>query len=436
MSDDWDSSLLTTGSTASEALQTRKRLRAFNFLFLGLVVVLLPGVVALKIHGREAALRSRGVTTEAVVVGSDSTSDTTYLRVRYTTATCLCIVNVATDNLDAHPVGSSIAVRYDPEHPTHAEALVDSPNPYGPILPFAGGGVGGAVVLVIVVWVARRRKRKSEALLGSTVSTMRVRVEAWQRKVGNSQVNYLSLYPQFAPPGSEPLVSMPIVAKTLAELHADDVFALYGDGRPGQPLALRNGSVTVLPAGRTHSAAWERKHRQPHAAIELPARRAATTSDAWTPPPTVAKNALFADAAEAQAWMRNEQLIRWLLPFLLLGATLRVVPPRYFPAILAVSGLVLVVFIGARWNRRRMLDRFLARTLESAPAGRKDSQAARNAYALRLSTPEANAEIARLLGTTPEALQAQRKRGTQFYLGALGVLMLLFVVLIVRIARA
>jgi len=171
------------------------------------VAVGLPLLFAVRIQRREAELR-HGVTAEAEVVGRSQDGDTHYLRVAMG-GNCACTVDVATTNVSRHPLHSTIPVRYDPRHPEHAEALVDRPNPYEAVLPLAGGVALGLVILAPLVWAARRRRRRALALLTTTVPTMRVRVEAWQRGTGHATVAYLSLYPDGSAPGTQPLLCVP-----------------------------------------------------------------------------------------------------------------------------------------------------------------------------------------------------------------------------------
>ena len=389
-----------------------------------LLLVVFPLVFAVRTQRREAALR-HGIRAEGQVMAVVHGKNTDYLRVGIA-GDCACTVFVTTNHPAAHPVHSMIPVRYDPLHLDRAEALVDRPNPYAPILPLAGGLVLGVLILVPLLWANFRRRRRSLALLSTSAPTMRVRVEAWRRSKNNATVTYLSIYPASSPLGTPPLLCVPTDAKTLARLYQGEAFDLYGDAQPGRPLALRDGEVVIAASAKTRPGSWETANRAPLADVELPAGTS-SVADVRTVPAAP----LFADAAEARAWQHNSMLVRWLWPALLLLPLIRVLPPRLIVFALPVIGVALVGEYGALWWRRRLLNKMAARLAGTTPTSRLARRAARSAAAARLGGPAAVEEMAALLGVAPGRLRAQQRLGSRLVFGALGLVAVALVALLI-----
>ena len=381
-----------------------------------LLIALLQSVLFFKIHAREQLLAERGVTTSAVVVGTDYHGDTDYLRVHF--PACGCAVEVATSNVDGHPVGSSLPVLYDPQRPGRAKALVDRPNPYESVLTMSGGLALGVAILVPLVWVARRRRRQALRLVASTSPTMQVQVEAWERTLNNTPIYYLSVYPAGSGSGTRPLLCMPVDAKTLKQIPPATTLELFGTPEPGNVIALRTGDLVVTPAGRTRPAAFEDAKRSSHATIALTGTAADVQDTDPTPVPSV-DGPLLRDAREAHLWRRTNRIFGWLVPMLLLLPAVRILPDRLIWWGLAVLFAALAVEFGVLWVRRRLLDRVATRLPGPPAVGRRDRRAARRAAEAYLVTSAGLAEQAALLGVTTEALQADRKRAGRRLIGAM-----------------
>src|SRR5207302_9062261 len=135
---------------------------------------------------------------------------------------------VSTSNRQAHPVGSTLPVQYDPERPTRARALVDHPDPYESVYMVGVGIVGTAAIVIPLLLVARRRRRRCLALLGGAPNR-RVRVQPWRRFNGNTEIIQLSLY---GPDGGPALLTFPIRREDLAAVAEGHLFDLYGDRPP------------------------------------------------------------------------------------------------------------------------------------------------------------------------------------------------------------
>ena len=400
-------------------------------LFPLLAIVLLQVVIVVKIHNRDRLLAERGVTTTAVVIGTDYHGDTDYLRVRLTD--CGCVVEVATSNVDGHPVGSTLPVRYDPVQPGRARALVDRPYPYENELGVAGGLALGVLIVVPLLWAARRRRRRALRLVASTAPTMAVRVEAWERTINNNPVYYLSVYPARVGIGTQPLLCMPVAAKTLAQIPPDATLDLFGPPEPGKVVALRTGDVVITPAGRTRPPAFETAKRKVHATIAL----TGLAGDGGDPAPVPALDGpLLRDAREARLWRRTNRIFGWLLPMMIILPAVRVLPDPLLwwglAAIFAALGVEVVLL----WGRRRLLDR-LAERLPGPPAtGRNDRRAARRAAAAYLTGTRGTAEQANLLGTTADALAAERQRAGRRVIAAVVLTSAAFLAMVVYIATA
>lgn len=298
------------GRDLRKELTTRQRVAIVAIPLL--LIVALPLVFAWKVHSRQQGLRQRGVITSAEVLGTSHSGDTDYLRVHL--LDCGCVVLVATSNLAAHPVGSTLPVRYDPLHPGHAQALVDAPNPYEPVLLIVGGVVVALGILIPLLLVARRRRRASLALVHTTAPTRRVRVEAWERVMRNTTIPYLSVYSTDIEPGEPPLFCLAVTDQVLARAR-DEVLDLYGSAKPGEPIALRAGDLTIVPSGKSHSAEWEAKHRADASGLKLAPPDSMLGGMAWSGPAEPPIGPLFADAAEAGAYRRNVNLLRGVFPF-------------------------------------------------------------------------------------------------------------------------
>jgi hypothetical protein len=396
---------------ANTANTRRRALVAVIPLLLALAV---PTIVTFKIKAREDTLHRRGRLIDAVVVAVDDRGATDYLWVRYTG--CACPAAVATSNPAAHPVGTAIVVRYDPEHLRRAEALVDAPNPYEPVLPIWGGVALGIVIIVPVVAATSRRSRRARALVATTAPVARVRVEAWERSQLNQVVPYLSVYPADVPPGGPPLVAVPVPAEAIDGIHAGDVFDLFGSTQPGEPLALRRDDLVLVPAGKSKDAAWEARHRQPQDGLSaaLDAAPAAPAAPAFAaargPRETDTDVGTFADPREARRYRSLNTQFVWLFALFLPMSLLRAAPERFAWLIVVVALGFVVALMTVLWRQRRLLSSIAARLPGPAPATRASRAAAHRAAQRRIASPAGQAELAELLGTTPEGLRSRARR--------------------------
>ena len=397
-----------------------------------LLLALLQLVMFFKIHAREQLLAERGVSTSAVVVGTDYHGDTDYLRVRL--PECGCVVEVATSNIDGHPAGSSLPVLYDPQRPRRAKALVDRPNPYDGVLTMSVGLGLGVAILVPLVWVARRRRRKALRLVASTAPKMQVRVEAWERTLNNTPIYYLSVYPARSGSGTRPLLCMPVDGKILKQIPPATTLELFGTPEPGNVIALRTGDLVVTPAGRTRPAAYEDAKRSSHATITLTGPADGQETDP-TPVPSV-DGPLLRDAREARLWRRTNRIFGWLVPMMLLLPAVRILPDRWIWWGLAVLFAALAMEFGVLWARRRLLDRVASRLPGPPAVGRRDRRAARRAAEAYLVTSTGLAEQAALLGMATEALEADRKRAGRRVIVAMVIGAFGFLALIVYVVTA
>lgn len=300
--------------------------------------------------------------------------------------------------------------------PTMTAAVVGHSSSGSPVLPLVAGLVLGVAIVGPGVWLTYRRRRRSLVLLKSATPSMRVRVEAWQRAKNNATLRFLSIYSAVSPPGTEPLLCVPIDAKSLAKMHAGETFDLYGDTRPGRPLALRDGEVVFAAAAKSRPGSWETKNRAPRTNIQLP-----LAGSVGGPTLDVPAGSVFADAAEARAWQQSSTLWRWLVPLLVVLPVIRILPPQLIVWALPVLGLVLIAEYGALWWRRRLLDRMARRLPGPPPVGRLARRAARSSARARVSSSAGLTEMAALLDTTKERLEAQQRTGTKLMFGGLGV---------------
>lgn len=387
-----------------------------------------PTIIGVKTKMRRDDLRRHGVVAQALVVGTSRGSSTDYLWVRY--LDCGCPVAVPTSNARAHPAGTLIAVRYDPRHPKRVEALTDAPNPYEAVL-ITGIGLGlGVLIVVPLLFVAFRRTRRARALVDTQAPVARVRVEAWERAQLNQVIPYLSVYPADAPPGGAPLLTFPVTTTTLADLEPDDVFDLYRSPDDANLVALRRGELVVVPGGKAQDAEWEGSHRNQQGDL-LEADRAPAAAAAGDGPVP-----LFRDVAEARAYRRGITRLRWLLALFLPITLVRLAPPA-----LLVPGVLLVfAFLAALtttlWRQSRLLDRLAARVPGPRPVGRRGHLVARRAVQRRLAAPAGVAELAEVLGTTPDDLSAGDRRAARVLYANCGLTAALFLIFIVHLATA
>lgn len=397
-----------------------------------LVIALLQLVLFFKVHAREQLLTERGVTTTAVVVGTDYHGDTDYLRVRL--PECRCVVDVATTDVDGHPVGSSLPVLYDPQRPGRAKALVDRPNPYEGVLTMSAGLVLGVAILVPLVWVARRRRRQALRLVASTAPTMQVRVEAWERTLNNTPIYYLSVYPAGSGSGTRPLLCMPVDAKILKQIPPATTLELFGTPEPGNLIALRTGDLVVTPTGRTRPATFADAKRSSHATITLTGTADVQETDPAAVP--LVNRPLLRDARDAHLWRRTNRIFGWLIPMMLLLPAVRILPDRLIWWGLGVLFAALAIEFGVFWARRRLLDRVATRLPGPPALGRRDRRAARRAAEAYLVTSAGLAEQAALLGVTIETLEADGKRAGRHLIVAMAIGAAGFLALIVYVVTA
>jgi hypothetical protein len=397
-----------------------------------LAIALLQLVLFFKIHAREQVLAERGVTTSATVVGTDYHGDTDYLRVRL--PECGCVVEVGTADVEGHPVGTSLPVRYDPQRPGRAEALVDRPNPYEGVLTMSAGLGLGVAILVPLVWVARRRRRQALRLVGSTAPTLQVRVEAWERTLNNTPIYYLSVYPAGSGSGTRPLLCLPVDGKILNQIPPATTLELFGTPEPGNVIALRTGDLVITPAGRTKSPAFEDAKRSAHATISLTGTADDQDEDP-TPVPAV-DGPLLRDAREARLWRRTNRIFGWLVPVMLLLPAVRILPDRLMWWGLGVLFAALAIEFAVLGVRRRLLARLSDRLPGPPPVGRRDRRAARRAAEGHLAGPAGLGEQAALLGVPIEALEADRKRAGRRLVAAMAVGGVGFLALMVYVVTA
>lgn len=392
---------------------------------MALLFLVVPTVVLLKAKALQDTLGDRGVVTEAVVVGVER-GDPDILWVRF--EACPCRVAVATTNVRAHPVGSVLPVRYDPDRPSRAEALVDAPDPYEDVYGVGLAIVLSAVICVPLVALGLRRVRRARALVATTAPTGTVRVEAWERSLMHQPLPYLSVYALDAPSGTPPLVCFPLDPDKAEVVGEDDVFELFGSGRPGEPLALRRGEVVIVPSGKAQSAEWEARHRQPHSDLQprLSSGRVAVIA------PTV----VLRDAREAQVYWGATRLVRWLYVLMLPVALLRLAPDHLLGPVLAAVFAYLGVLVAALGWQRHLLARLARRLPGPAPSGYAARRAARGAVVRHLATPPGRAELAGLLGTTAEDLVASDRRFVHRVVTSAVVTGLVLLAAIVRFAAA
>lgn len=422
--------MVMTDGRPPEAVSTRARVLVAA-LPLALLLIL-PLVLVIKTHSRDAALGSRGVTTQALVIGSSIRGQTDFLLVRL--LDCGCEVYVATSNLDGHAVGSTLTVRYDPTNPSHARALVDAPNPYAIPLELLAGIALSAAIIGPLIWAARRRRQQALALVANTAPTRRVRVQAWERSLHNSTMPFVSVYP-IDEAGGRALLCFPISARQLAEIR-DDIFDLYGSGVPGGPVALRAGRLTITPAGKSRSADWEAKRRTAHAGLALE-HAGTAAANLYTPlDPPEEPGPLFAGVSEARAYRRNTKALLLILPLLVVVPFLRLLPLTWLWVALPLVFAGLFMLSGMLWQRERLLDRMAARRPGSTPVGRAERKAARRALGRLINSPAGQAELASLLATTPDRLAATVRRSVRATYCGLALLGFAILGAIIRIAIA
>ena len=376
-------------------------------LVLGALVIAIPIITWVRAHSRELRLAEHGVVATGTVVGRERGSGPWYLDVRIDQ--CACTVAVPTTAVARHPEGTRLAVRYDPEDPQVAEAMVDAFSPYRPLYSLVGyEGVAGVMTggVLLARW---RRRRRARNLTRTSAPTAQVRVEAWEQVQRNKTWPFLSLYPAGSPPGSPALLVVAVRKADLA-LHPEDAtFDLYGGGRPGVPLALQSGGVTITPSARSHAGTWEARRRTRFSAVQP----AADATESGDPVP-------FSDASEAAAywrWRRSTFLALFAIP---LTVPLLGLPQRdSWVAATSFATLLALFFVSA--VRLQLLVGRLARRLPGKPTTRFERRAANVVLGRLLSGPAGRAQLARLLGTVPERLAAQDRTGKHLVFGAMAV---------------
>lgn len=377
-----------------------------------------PAIGYFKAKGRQNSLDRRGVRAEAVIVGTDYQNDTDFLIVYV--EPCACRLAIATSNPSGHAVGSTLPVRYDPERPSTAEALVDRPNPYESFLVVLVSVMGLLLIAVPIVVVALRRQRRSRALLDTSTPNGIVRVEVWRRSLMGNEVAYLSAYQVDISPGGSPILCMPVTEEIAVQIEGSDLpphFEVFGSAVPGQPLALRRGELAVTPGGRTKDAAWEKRHRPSPTAVT----------------PDIRGGLILENVAEARSVARLQRMLQFVFVALIPASLIRVVPERFLSAGLVVVFVLLVLVVAARWRHRRLLDRFGRRLVGSA-GGRRDRRAARSAAVRWLSSPGGKEDMASLLGVTVDERDASNRRMVRWIYAWLGLTVVVLVVVLVQFA--
>jgi hypothetical protein len=204
-------------------------------------------------------LRTRGQDAQALVTGfRTDEGDVTENYIEGYISQC-CDVEVAITTFEDHQLGSYLPVRYDPHHPTNAEALVDRPANYELLLQVA------SLVMTLPVLIAiraSRRRRLSRILSEQSGPPPHVKFEAWRHKSGDNTVCYLVLFDVAATTWDEPLLCVPVRRTTIGRLKAGDALRMFGSGRPGDPIALRREGFVITPTGATMPGAWERTLRR------------------------------------------------------------------------------------------------------------------------------------------------------------------------------
>ena len=359
--------------------------------------LVVPTIGVFKAKHRQDALHERGVQAPAVVVATEHSGSTDYLIVNV--ESCACRLAVATSNVAAHPIGSSLPIRYDPQRPSTAEALVNRANPYETFLVALGSIVFGVLVVVPIVVVSSRHLWRSRALLDVSTPTGTVRVELWRRSMLGGEIAYLSVYEVDSPPGSSPLLCMPVEEQVATQIEESDLpprFEAFGSLVAGQPLALRQGDLAVTAGGQTKDAAWEAHHR----------RQSRGSWDAATGP-------LLRDAREARSHARSQKLVLAVFLALMPLSLIQIVPERFLTIGVVVVFAGVALAIGTFWHHLRVLDR-LGQRMAGPTGGRGDRRAARSAAARWLRSPAGEEEMASLLGLTVEERKATERRVTRW----------------------
>lgn len=360
----------------------------------------------------------------AEIIGNDRSGS---VEVRFEASRCLCPVtaNVEVTHQARHPIGSTLLIRYDSQHPERADALQDRPNPYRILYAFLVSPAMPALLWAMVWGLLRRRRRVAVSLVQTTSPTNRVRVEAWRALKGNRRSAYLSLYAQ-AENGGTPLVVVPVRASAIRALSAGEFYDLYGTRHR---LALRRGDLVIVSNGKTQPAEWEVGHRLPRSGIALGAGK---PGDPLLPGDF--DGPLFANAGEAARYRRVDSLARWLAPLLAL------IPILFFPMPdrLAEVGLgsfaALLAVLVVLWRLKgRFVGRVVARSPGPPPAGRAERLVARLSVRARLKAPDGRADLAGAVGTVVATLDAAERRASSWTLASMLLGVALFLLLTLRL---
>jgi hypothetical protein len=216
-----------------------------------LIVAVLVGWLCAMIYDvvRWENLRARGQNASAVVVHVtvDQGEDTTTYFVHGYVAACDCLIKVHVNDHTDYQVGSYIAVRYDPQDHSNAEARTDRVEN---LLPTWIGLWLLVTTFAVVLGIRElRRRRRARALIGSGAPKRSMRFQAWRWKLGDNTKHYLVLIDASTSDWSEPLCYVPVERRRIRRLESSDILQLYGGGDAKTPAVLRHESTVIVPTG-------------------------------------------------------------------------------------------------------------------------------------------------------------------------------------------
>jgi hypothetical protein len=255
---------------------------------------------------------------------------------------------------------------------------------------------------------------------------MRVRLEPWRRfpKGGNTPMYYVSVYPAESVAGTEPLLAVTVTAEVIADLRADDIFDLYGSGRPGEPVAMRADNVEILSTSKTHDAHWESGKRAANSQVDLAPRASRG------PSVSAFRGRVFADEDEALTYHRLTRLGRLGLPILFSFVFVRLLPDHLLWA--AIPLLALVMGVGAIFavRQRRIVTRIARRISDEPLKGSGAKRLARQRATDLVNSEAGQAELARYLHISREELAGQDRRASILTIGSTASVFLLMLAVI------
>ena len=400
-----------------------------------LVVLLgLPFVLVARVFLRQDALNRRGRTTQARVIGFAQSDLADYLEVRFTDASCNCSVetDVATRDLFEYDVNDKVAIpaipiRYDPQDPANAAALVDAGNPFAGLWPFLLGDLGSAALIAVLFLRVRGSRRRMLSLVHETAPTARVRVEGWARTLRGTDYPHVSLYRDDGGLDAEPIMTVPVQSSVIRALRDDDRPDLYGSIGPGGRVALRLGNVILLPAGRSRSPGWETRHRRPGSQLALGA------GDPQHLVP-VERGLLAIGADDALRYRSLRRHVIWSFIVLVPLSASPLLPDRLllWGAVVVVWDLAIVLTESTRL--KRLLNRLVLQRSGALAGDRRGRRAARLALARQLNAPAGQLELARAMGCDPGELAADDRRGSTFAAAVLWLLVAILLFWVVKLA--